>query len=427
MEDKEQDKTVKETLHIKNFVSIKEFFWEIKEFNILTGHMAAGKSIALKLIWFLEDILYRQIFLPSKAFTRKDLDETVFFENISTAFFGAFARTIDYTATKITYEFLYDGKKFDLKAAWDKNKEQLKWSSDYLHTHLKEWQSFFGNDESIVDISRAVADRIYQSVSSEFSGTFPLGMLFVPASRAIAAISNASEFNDRYITRFMSNCSFFRKNIESLEIQETLRLLMLERLQLEGEHLVATLKNHIGRVTPEYLSSGQQELLYLMLLMNYTESYAGDITSPVVYSARASLFIEEPEAHLFPLEQKETLEYIVQIFRKCKKTRKFKTNRFFLTTHSPYILNVASTMMNRGYLKNRGGDLGLHKDHYFVRGEISAYFINKNGSVSRMVSGDESYMFSEKIQDISQVISDEANAVAKSLRQIGKSTETGNA
>ena len=303
MEDKKQEKTVTETLYIENFINIKKFNWEIKEFNILTGHMAAGKSIIMKLIWFLQDILYRQIFIPASSFTRKDLDEAIFFEKLSASFSRIFAQSIDYTRTIIDYKFEYDGKKFDIKAVWDKNKKQLEWSSEYLRTHLKEWQSFFGNDESIVNISKAVSDRIYQSISSEFGGTFPLGTLFVPASRAIAAISNALEFKDIYITRFISNCSFFRNNLEALEIQETLRLLMFENLELEGGQLVATLKDETGKVTPEYLSSGQQELLYLMLMMNYTESFAGNITSPVVYSERASLFIEEPEAHLFPLEQ----------------------------------------------------------------------------------------------------------------------------
>jgi AAA15 family ATPase/GTPase len=423
MESDKQEKTVIETLYIENFISISELKWEIKEFNILTGHMAAGKSIIMKLLWFLQDILYRLIFIPASTFTRKDLDETTFLEKISTTFYSIFAKSIDFTKTKIEYEFEYDGIRFDLQAIWDKKNKILKWSSEYLRTHLKEWQGFFGNDEPYVNISKAVADRIFQSISSEFSGTFPLGTLFVPASRAIAALSNASQFNDIFITRFISNCSFFRDNLKSLEIQETLRLLMFEDLDLEGE-LVATLKKKIGTVTPVHFSSGQQELLYLMLMMNYTELYARSITSPVVYSERASLFIEEPEAHLFPLEQKEILEYIVRIYRKCKETRGNNTNRFFMTTHSPYILNVASTMMNRGRLKDSGGDLGLHKDHYFGTGEVSAYFINRDGSVSNMVSDNESYMFSDIIQDISQIITDEASAVNKSIRQIRKRSET---
>lgn len=62
-----------------------------------------------------------------------------------------------------------------------------------------------------------------------------------------------------------------------------------------------------------------------------------------------SIFIEEPSAHLFPDEQKETIQYIVNIFRNLQGIKNKKA-RFFISTHSPYVLNVINNMLKKGYL-----------------------------------------------------------------------------
>jgi predicted ATPase len=53
---------IRETLSIKNFFSITDFDWEIKKFNILTGDMGAGKSLCLKLLYFLEQAFHTAVF-----------------------------------------------------------------------------------------------------------------------------------------------------------------------------------------------------------------------------------------------------------------------------------------------------------------------------------------------------------------------------
>lgn len=126
-----------ERLCIKNFISIKDFDWEIKEFNILTGPMSAGKSNYVKLFWFLERILFYLIF--NQAFTRDDLNKTVFFDKVARIFNEMFdINGFDYNACKIRYLYSCNGSIFDLQATWDKYYHYLKWSSKYLDEHFKQ-------------------------------------------------------------------------------------------------------------------------------------------------------------------------------------------------------------------------------------------------------------------------------------------------
>ncbi|WP_461252207.1 hypothetical protein, partial [Treponema sp. R8-4-B8] len=53
---------IQEKLIIKNFFTIKDFEWDVKGFNILTGGMASGKSLALKLLYFCEQVFHKTIF-----------------------------------------------------------------------------------------------------------------------------------------------------------------------------------------------------------------------------------------------------------------------------------------------------------------------------------------------------------------------------
>jgi predicted ATPase len=66
-----------------------------------------------------------------------------------------------------------------------------------------------------------------------------------------------------------------------------------------------------------------------------------------IYGESLSIYLEEPSAHLFPKEQKLLIEIIVSLFRKQIESGRC----FFITTHSPYILNVINNILEKGCLK----------------------------------------------------------------------------
>jgi predicted ATP-dependent endonuclease of OLD family len=410
-----------EELYIKNFYTIDEFEWKIKDFNILTGAMGSGKSICVKLLWFLEHILYTLIFYP--GINKDDLNTSVFLKRISSEFKEIFhTKDFDFSSTEIRYKYSCNGSAFDLQALCH-NKKSLVWSSKYLDEHLEQWQKYFENKDNSLDIGVIVSNRIYDSISIEFKYTFPVGSMFIPATRAIAAITDNTDFLDPFIVRFIKTCKRLVRFEDELSDDEINEILHIKKIKYDEKlGLIITLPNE-NKISPQYLSSGQQELLYLLIYFNYMKHFP-----PYKYSTRTSIFIEEPEAHLFPQGQKEIIEYIVKTFRlfndEEKRDNENRTTRFFITTHSPYLLNVISTMMNRGKLKIKLNESGKeHKSStlsscYFNKGEITAYFIDNNKKVKSIVSGDETYLNSEKINDISQNIFDEANSVDDELAEI---------
>jgi len=261
-------------------------------------------------------------------------------------------------------------------------------------------------------------NRIYKSISKDFNNTFPIGTTFIPASRAIAAITDNTDFLDPFVVRFIKNCKWLLNRIKNHFNNDIYDVLHIKSITHDERHgLIITLPNDC-KIQPEYLSSGQQELLYLLLTVG---DLRNDLRYPLLsFTISTSVFVEEPEAHLFPMEQKHTMEFIVETFRMAKKNKN-KLVRFFITTHSPYILNVVTTMMNRGHLKMKLDELKdtpIDSLHYFNKGEISAYSIDDDRNVRTVVSEDETYLIAEKIDNISQIIFDEANSVNDRLAEI---------
>ena len=111
----------KERLVINNFLSIGHFDWEIKDFNILTGEMASGKSLCMKLLHFFEQVFHKNIFFTS--ISKETLTKEVFYKNLSRDFYSTFhsqSKENDFYGTSITYSYSHSKTIFDLSAKWNK-------------------------------------------------------------------------------------------------------------------------------------------------------------------------------------------------------------------------------------------------------------------------------------------------------------------
>ena len=58
-----------------------------------------------------------------------------------------------------------------------------------------------------------------------------------------------------------------------------------------------------------------------------------------------SIYIEEPEAHIFPAAQKSIVELISTVYNARKDSL-----QFVITTHSPYILTALNNLLQAGIL-----------------------------------------------------------------------------
>jgi hypothetical protein len=403
-----------ERLEISHFFSIKKFEWEIKSFNVLTGGMATGKSLCLKLVYFVEQILLKKIFFS--AISKDILEKDAFYNSITEQFYSLFHSNDhekDFLHTKIIYTFEVTENRmvFDLKAEWNEHKKNLEWRSDYIDTHIDIWQSALG-EKNTPDAARNARQQIHESISHDFLGNFPIAAMFIPASRAIAAITDSPDIPDPFLSSFIKDDKLFVLEFNDVSDARTNKILHLNDIVSKQDpntkrktlSFISTGGREIG---PLELSSGQQELVFLLLLIKdlpRTTFFFGESTS---------IFIEEPSAHLFPQEQKESMEYFVRIFRTLQDEGKTGT-KFFINTHSPYILNVINNMLKKGGIINRNREQieRINREIEFpalFMKDLSAGFINDDGTVTDMLDHDEELMFADKIDRISFSINDDTN------------------
>ncbi|MDR1972522.1 MAG: ATP-binding protein [Treponema sp.] len=426
---------IREKLVIRNFFSILNFEWDVKGFNVLTGGMATGKSIALKLLYFCEQIIHQTILDPS---INKDIfEKDTFFKRVEDKFYKLFKsnnHSIDFSNTMILYIysnidkeqkeydlFEMDNFEFDLLAQWNRKTNRLQWSSKYIESKLEKWQKYF-DEPKTPDFLDSVRNKIFESLYSDFSNDFPLAAMFIPASRAIAAIANSVSSQDQFINGFMNLRSFTWSFHEIGDISSSLvnEILHLKNISIDKNNKQPAFELFNDRIISSLeLSSGQQELLYLLLLINDLKN------TSFKYGKNASIFIEEPSAHLFPKEQKETIEFLVTSFNSLTKCTSGESSyRFFISTHSPYVLNTINNILEKGRLLNIANTLTTANNKKSILEEIenlpfphlaindvSAYMIEDNGYVKSMINteGDDSYIYSEVIEKITEDISKETN------------------
>jgi hypothetical protein len=397
---------ITEHITIRNFFSVKAFEWEIKEFNVLTGGMGTGKSICVKLLCFLERVLHSTIFLA--PFNKSVLTENGIFKRIAEEFVRAFhCGTYNFSETEIDYQYSSNGSLFDLCARWDVDEHALVWSSGYISGSIKEWGQFWGKKDT-PDMLSLVRSRIYENLVHDFGNTFPMGTMFIPALRAVATVTNNIDFSDVFLSDFIREMKQYVHRFKSISSDAMNKILNVKDIRYDEEKGVRITLPDDSEISPLELSSGQQELLYLLPLIGHLKETRFNFSK-----GTTAVFIEEPSAHLFPKEQKETLEFIATVFRSLRHRA-----RFFITTHSPYILNVMNIMMHRGILKASGGKVHEHESRYLHDSEVSAYAIDYEGQVTSMILEGDSFLYPDKIEEIAQLIADEAAEIEDELAKL---------
>ena len=392
-----------ETLSIENFLNIKEFHWNIKPFNIITGDMGSGKSLCIKLLYFFEEILISSI-LYAQGFSKKLFENGHYSERLSKDFKEYFYLSDNNKDLKINYSFKSNGSNFTILVTWDTIEKKLVWHCDYLNKNQNKWMGYFTSPET-PDITRKARNQIFDDITHDFEDKLPINGIFIPASRAaLAVVGSNTSFKDRFLNDFVQYKDFLLSDPDINLPREFVDILKVKKIGKnpndEGD---VVLEHSDGRAVPSlYSSSGQQELVYLLMLLEILPQ------TDFNFSKMFSYFIEEPSAHLFPKEQKGIMECIARIFQNDKK----KNTRFFITTHSPYVLNVINNMLKKGSIIKRNIDRAKEIEeafnfpHLFVE-DVSASFINNDGTKTDMLDPEEEMIFADSIASISYQINED--------------------
>ena len=405
---------------VENFSCIKFAELKISKINILIGPQASGKSVISKLIYFfysLKDLHSDQI---SQEKNLEDFSLSIkekFVEWFPIAAWGDDKFKITFlsgkfkiTISRVIYKGdLGENLRINLSDNIKTIHSELVGSAKIINQEIEM------NDEiyAQIQIQRKFSSEIQRKYIDIFGVEYIDRVTYIPAGRsfftnlgrALMAFERGNmldpvtiEFGRIYSGFIQGNSSLFRslkrENNSSKFISE---IIGGDILREKNDYYIST---DDGRKVPfSSLSSGLQELLPLMLTFGLLNRYK---------NSSSLLFIEEPEAHLFPNAQSKIIEGFASYLNEDKG------RKLFITTHSPYVLSKINNLLKAGVIEKTTRDVKkislldslVTKHKRIYPNEIQAYCI-ENGRISSIIDDDTSLINAEYLDEISNKIGGE--------------------
>lgn len=397
-----------EKIIITNFGGIEHMEMELSGFNVFIGQQASGKSVTAKLIYFFKNI-YRQLanaIIDEKSFERATehlIDK--FYQYFPAESFPSSGFKAEYIINGTGFSVSYSDRKIKLELPEQVESVYNSALSDLQHARPDNVFSLIRHSTQIV------VNQFYENINNLISPDAYKYSVFVPAGRSYIAQLHYSIFTvlksgspiDPFILEFGSFYEVIKPNVNSTHSTDYKSLTATTEAEIIGAKFVPSnqgdyLLHKDGRkVRISYASSGQQEILPLAhLLVSLTTEKLGE---------SMCIFIEEPEAHLFPSTQKKVVELITGAFNSPEQNV-----QIFLTTHSPYILTSINNLLVAGDVIEKGNNQIKQAATKIVPaekalkpGSTSAFEFN-NGTVKYIMDEENSMMDAEYIDTVSEDI-----------------------
>lgn len=353
------------SLTIRNFSCVDEAHLQLSQLTVLIGPQASGKSVISKLIYFFYDILNRQFL---------DLEEDETLDQFRTSIADDFKKWFPPSAWGLSkFEIAFHAGPYFVKITRAVTKKKPA-ESDGIRVNFSPWfekevlslrqlleQRRKGKkqlDFSFDDFWRiqiAARKKLEEELKKDYVGW----QLFVPAGRsfftsvgkAIAAFEYSGMIDPLTVRfgRFFTSVRDERRGRRFAhgkrpnEQQQRIRNEMMRKL-FGGNITFGRDQEFVvsddGRKIPfASLSSGQQELLPLWLAIEIAQE---GVPNSIVY-------IEEPEAHLFPTAQSQVVEFLASVISE-------NNAKMVITTHSPYVLTQINILLKAAQLAQKFPD-----------------------------------------------------------------------
>jgi hypothetical protein len=394
-----------ERLIVKNFLCLKDIDIEIKDFLVLIGPQAAGKSLCAKLLYFFRTIFEEITFYHMKG----ALDEpSGFYTILSGKFESFFPKSywveqvffMEYQRNKKTFFGIKKEKKQEINFYLNQTVQTAAWEI------TKSTQNFFtpnNNLELAREFSKIFLDKHVKAMTSK--------NIFIPAGRSFFSLLQKNIFKflqtSNNIDPFLLEFGIFYEEIKQTGRDIPAEAQSLIHSILKGEYVYAEnlLLTDGRKVALELLSSGQQEALPLALVFAYIislhlESYG--ITN---------IYVEEPEAHLFPDAQEQISRLVSFLWYNAAQEVKF-----IITTHSPYILAAFNNLIKADNIVRQKPGLKdavckeIPESMYINIECFSAYSL-KDGRAENIIDRETSLISADAIDGVSESIMETFNVL----------------
>lgn len=399
-----------EKLLVNNFLVIKEAKFDVGRINLIIGSQANGKSVLAKLLYFFREFLNSTYLESIKSFDlKKDVEKKALVE------FDKYFPKYTWINQNFTIEYKINDATISLTRSKNKSgKSVLKfdYSNNLISFHKKLKNAYKKKQQEIKNenvVSRYHLDAYFQIIDEcvfeKPEGDYFNQSLFIPASRSFFANLQKNVFSflasnieiDPFISEFGSQYEHAKRFYDRMpfgdgfdkktrkKVDEIVESILVGKYKYEDDK--DWIEHGGEKVNLTNASSGQQEALPMLLVMTMWSLI-------VLKNQKLTMFVEEPEAHLFPVSQKHIVSLLGLIYNKSG-------NDFVITTHSPYILTAINNMvLAHDTAKEKGIDAikGIIDPEFAICYEdVKAYTI-KNGVLVSILDND-SRMIGENVID----------------------------
>lgn len=417
---------------IKNFGPITEIIdLEIKDLMVFIGPQATGKSTVAKLVWFFRKHLHKEI----------PIDGTTFQELLHTAFNRFFSPTFLSTNTFIQYTNKVNNQKIDIYIEgtlsaiyWEVNGKR----NDISLVDLIKNYGFFELDNFYIPAGRSLIGALVNVSKSYLSGlllgvsgsnpvenfidrifVLYLGLLENIKSQISIIFNNGQALN---LTAFVLNS--YKNNPQKAKlITESIHTV------LGNAELVVDIENKEyikvnSKLVPlHFASSGQQDMAGVLLSIVYhcimQDAKIKDNNVLVPNYISSSIFIDEPESHLYPNSQKAIVE-LLAIYLNNRAG-----NQLIIPTHSPYILTSLNNLIFAYKTAQMSPEAAIEvntiiaKEKWLNPEHVGVYYMGGEGNEGRVksiINPTTGLIGVNELDDASDYIGDEFDAIMKIKR-----------
>ena len=357
---------------IQNFGPVKEAQINLnKNFQIFIGVQASGKSTICKVVYFVQKIRdYTLDYLMDAAqFTQNHKNE--YFNNymkyLTKQFMGCFGKTKHMQKFNVSYMFAgkhiniflnRDGYvRFSLDAKLKEELLELINEASEMFLNNFNTKGLLDNITAVGVMKRHLNERLFLVFENNDE------IIYIPAGRSLLATMSeqlqdvSTDEMDLTMQEFIKLIKI-TKNKFGTKIPEMItdyvktvkgqinnaavdqayefikKILKADYIsESDGEKIYFD-EHHWVKLM--YGSSGQQEVLWILML---------DFAI-ILEKKKSFIIIEEPEAHLFPIAQKDVMNLISLMINSTN-------SKVIITTHSPYILTSTNILLFSEKVENR--------------------------------------------------------------------------
>lgn len=397
-------------LTIINFGPLKKCEISLSDAMFLIGPQSSGKSTISKMIYYFLHIRdeYIKYLIDAKSIDNRKVVSN-FAKIVRSTFLEFWGPTpqdlgvyiqFKYSNTvNITLKLDKTGRYIDPVLS-DALKERLIF--DYkaisrINDNLKHNGSLFNTIQQLEmdSIQNNKLKNLISSAKTVFN--FDEELLFIPAGRSLLSTlsdqlqyihPHSLDFPMRnFIERINKSKSLFSKSLNdiisesNIYSEKRVYISTIKKITayinkiLKGEYIhdkdggKLYINNKKTYTKINFASSGQQESIWILLSLFLV----------ALEQAKVRIFIEEPEAHLFPIAQSDMADLISFL-------KNSYDSKFIITTHSPYLISAFNNniyAMEVGRNNDYETDKIVPKELWLDYKYVSGYFVN-NGVLEKL-------------------------------------------